>query len=294
MNISRDSMQDLYYTINYAGRAAFAAVIAGSIGLAQKDRASITLAQQTIEDAYCAAACAARAMNSDAMTVIYFCRIDAQRLKDAAIALTAQALETALDVDPAILAQFEAAYQSLLRDEAAFSTIATYMNEYAEMLDYEGVDAEQAREMFIEEYEQTPPVMPDAQMIEAAWDAFIGRYPNAYHVPNTLAHMVDAATDEHDDRDVLLGLFDFSLSPESIAYRIALKLAAERGPKDACRYCDESFNKRAESIHKGVCHWCDKDHVTDVLLSTGVNVLAYNPLTGELVTADESDADSLN
>lgn len=288
MNLEPDSMQELYYTINYAGRAAFAAVIAGSVGLAQKDHAAISLAQQTIEDAYCAAAFASWAMNSDVMTTVYFCQMDAERFKDAAIAHTAQALETALDVDPSVLAQFEAVYQSLLRSEAAFTTIRGQMNDYAEMMNYEGVDAEQARAMFIEEYGGAPPAMPDAQMIEAAWSDFVDRFPNAFHVPNTLAHMVDTVRGES---DVLLRLSERAESPESIAYRIALKLTAERGPKGECRYCGESFAKRAESIHTGVCHWCDKDHVTDVQMSAGVKLLAYNPLTGELAI-DQSDDSS--
>jgi hypothetical protein len=287
MTTPDDSYIDLYCAITYASQANYAAAFAGNTALDQNDRASLTLAQAVIEDAYCATGFAWRATNSDGTFEIEYCVKDAERARDAAIARAAQVLEGALDVDPFIMARRNEAMQSLLKSIELFKTLIYHMNMSAEYLNYEGVDTAEARKMFIEDFESEPPPMPDAQMIQDAWNTLRERYPRAFFVPNTLSSL---AAELMADRE------GEGYTAEQLADEIASRQAAERGPKGECRYCGVSFDKAKESVNPGRCLICDKTLITEMMADM-FDVFAYDPETGESVygdlpKADESDADS--
>lgn len=275
MTTPDDSLLDVYSTIAYAQRAAFAAMIAQDIYRMQRDDDSRTLAEQTIEDAYCAAGFAYAAKTSDGPFEIQFCRDDAERAKDAALAHIAQALKTALDVDPSIVRVFEEGYQALLSQEAHFK-------ESHEAF----IDAIDARDAYISDYGEAgaPSLVPDAQMIETAWSAFREQFPDIFAPPQTFAQLVTRL--EIDEEGNLR-------TPESLADVIAYKQAAARGPQGECRYCGVSFTKAKESVNPGRCLQCDHTLVTEMMAGI-FDVFAYDPETGESVygplpNADESD-----
>lgn len=279
MTTPPDAMIDVYYAIQYADFAALAAVIAGGAALEQRDTATMKLAQQATEDAYCAAGFAYCAKISEGVFHIGYCLQDAERAKDAAISHASQALKAALDADPAKLAPYEEAYKALLDQQSSQDTLHAQMNDFAEMCNYVGVSEDEAREMFMEEHGTPPPAMPDAQMIEKAWWTFRERYSDAYHVPNTLA--AQAERYRLDDAGK-------PRTAEAVADFIAYHQAAERGPKGECRYCGESFKKVKESVNKGRCLRCDHTYVTDLLAGL-YEVFAYDPETGEMVYGSPSD-----
>jgi hypothetical protein len=287
MTTPDDSFLDVYSAVIYAERAAFAAAIALSLASAQQDRDSLSIAEKAYEDAYCAAGFAYAATMSDGPFEIQFCRDDAERAKDAALAHAAQALQAALDVDPEKVRFWEDGYASAMRFEAWDKTRFERMSQWFEISNYEDIGPDEAREVFLEEFGEEPPALPDAQMIEETWKNLIQQTPHTFVYPKSFALLVERFEIDEDGN---------MRTPESLADVIASKLAAERGPKGECRYCGVSFDKAKESVNPGRCLQCDKTLITEMMAGI-FDVFAYNPETGESVfgalpNADESDTDS--
>lgn len=280
MTLPPDSMIEVYNVMTCAHHAAEAAAIATLIAFKQNDRPSLTHAEKALEAAYCAAGFAWCVKNSQAPVQIEYVTQDAHRAVEAAFAHALQSLEAGLDIDPSLLASYEAAYESLLRSHTMVSTLTDHMFVMADYLSDKRIDTVEAHEIFIEVFKQEPPALPDAQAIEETWNTFREKHPHAFLVPQTLARMT-YKYDLNGDSE--------ALPPEALAADIAGRLAAERGPQDECRYCGESFTERAQSVVEGVCHVCDKVCLIDILKSMGIYVIAYNPFTGEIMLDDDTD-----
>jgi hypothetical protein len=189
-----------------------------------------TQTRATIEATRCAAyytaalAYAAKAINIP--TVAHFSAIDAGYIADASIQALRQAIDTALDADPAVIDRLNNDYQRL-------------------------VEIHQQKRLIHEDAD----FLPNEEDIKATWDGYIDHFETAFDVPDSLKTAAEAVYETL----APLAREGFTAYSESIAHVLAERAAPSYGPPGQCRYCLNTFSEaRPESAEKGQCVTCDE------------------------------------
>lgn len=271
MTIPASYLLNQYSAIGYAHRAAAAAMVLYDYAEKQNNAEATARAEKAQEDAYCAAGFAWACLISDSVTEIEFCMKDAHRAMRETNQHIVWAIKASEDVLPLVSELLNQGCKMLLEIETAFETArAAWINVI------------ETREAYIAAHGEAGAPQPGLshKVIGEMWDTFIEQFPNAFLVPKTLSEIAAAETTRIDE---------FwppgSIKPESLADAIAFSLAAERGPKGACRYCGKSFDKAKESVNPGRCLQCDKTLITEMMAGM-FDVFSYDPETGETVYGD--------